>query len=225
MDIWSFTVICSHFCNYRWLTSRNCWKWWPRPNLLDKCLLDKSFDWNDIFNRLVSRHHKQAYVTCVGARTDKLLIAGNLPCFTCSWHLKRHKATSDGSFLNEQIFYLTREERVTSGSDSFCRACATSCKFCTGISSSVSSLRVFLSRSFITWLMQYEPERELISSSTSSHSAGVLVLFNRFEGSVIFHEGDTEGHWLTIAVEIHDTGYILLRIYGCNNKVANREMF
>ncbi len=73
--------------------------------------------------------------------------------------------------------------------------------------------------------MQYEPERELISSSTSSHSAGVLVLFNRFEGSVIFHEGDTEGHWLMIAVEIHDTGYILLRIYGCNNKVANRDMF
>ncbi len=73
--------------------------------------------------------------------------------------------------------------------------------------------------------MQYEPERELISSPTSSHSSGVMVLFNRFEGSVIFHEGDTEDHWLMIAVETHDTGYILLRIYGYTNKVANREMF
>ncbi len=52
-----------------------------------------------------------------------------------------------------------------------------------------------------------------------------MVLFNRFEGSVIFHEGDTEGHWLMIAVEIHDKCYILLCIYGYNNKVANRELF
>lgn len=44
----------------------------------------------------------------------------------------------------------------------------------------------------------------------SSHLAGVMLLFNRFEGSVIVHKGDTEGHWLMVDVEINDTLYIIM---------------
>ncbi len=63
---------------------------------------------------------------------------------------------------------MTREELVISGSDSFSRACAPSYRFCTGISSPVLSLWGFPSRLFFTWLMQYEPKRDLISSPFES---------------------------------------------------------
>ncbi len=68
--------------------------------------------------------------------------------------------------LNESLMW--RGERFVSGSDSFSRSCALSYRVCTGISSPVSSLQVFPSRSFITWLMQCELERELISSPFES---------------------------------------------------------
>lgn len=72
------------------------------------------------------------------------------------------------------------------------------------------------------WIIQWG-DLALFAHGTL-HSAGVMLLFNRFEGSVIVHEGDKEGHWLMVAVEINDICYILLCIYGYNNKVANREM-
>ncbi len=56
---------------------------------------------------------------------------------------------SDGSvglerFVHfERIFNVTREQRVFSGSDSFSHACGPSHRFCTGISSPVTSLLVF----------------------------------------------------------------------------------
>ncbi len=52
-----------------------------------------------------------------------------------------------GCSWTNRSFEWTREERVVSGSDSFSRACAPSYRFCTGISSPVSSLRVWVIRS------------------------------------------------------------------------------
>lgn len=43
--------------------------------------------------------------------------------------------------------------------------------------------------------------------------AGVMLLFNRFEGSVIVHKGDTEGHWLMADIEINDTLYIIMYLW------------
>lgn len=59
----------------------------------------------------------------------------------------------------------------------------------------------------------------------TSHSAGVLVLFNRFPGSIIDHKGDTEGRWLMLVVEMDDKRYILICIYGSNNKAVNANLY
>lgn len=59
----------------------------------------------------------------------------------------------------------------------------------------------------------------------TSHSAGVMILFNRFPGSIIDGKWDTEGHWLMVVVEINDKHYILICIYGYNNKAANINLY
>lgn len=59
----------------------------------------------------------------------------------------------------------------------------------------------------------------------TSHSAGVIVLFNRFPGSIIDHKGDMEGHWLMVVVEMNDKRYILICIYGYNNKAVNANLY
>lgn len=59
----------------------------------------------------------------------------------------------------------------------------------------------------------------------TSHSAGVMILFNRFPGSITDHKWNTEGHWLMVAVEINDKRYILICIYGYNNKAVNVNLY
>ncbi len=54
---------------------------------------------------------------------------------------------SDGLFLNESFIWMNSRRTSRLGSDLFSRACAPSYRFCTGISSSVSSLRVWVIRS------------------------------------------------------------------------------
>ncbi len=93
-------------------------------------------------------------------------LSKNTKCLQIGRSEKGWFVTSDGSFLNDS--FILNEEQVISGSDSFSHACATSYRFCTGISSPVLSLLDFSIRSFISWLTQYEPESELISSSLES---------------------------------------------------------
>ena len=50
------------------------------------------------------------------------------------------------------------------------------------------------------------------------HSAGVMILFNRFSGNVINHKKDTNGHWLVVVSEMNGINYILLCVYGYNKK-------
>lgn len=40
-------------------------------------------------------------------------------------------------------------------------------------------------------------------SDGTSHSAGVMMLFNRLPGKVIVHKSDVVGHWLMVVVEMH----------------------
>lgn len=64
---------------------------------------------------------------------------------------------------------------------------------------------------------------QLFFAHGTSHSAGVLVLFNRFKGNVIDHTCDPEGHWLLLLVEMYGTQYLLACVYGYNNKVLNKN--
>lgn len=50
------------------------------------------------------------------------------------------------------------------------------------------------------------------------------MLFNKFPGKVIEHKSDTGGHWLIMVVEMHDQKYILICVYGHNNRTNNRVM-
>ncbi len=59
----------------------------------------------------------------------------------------------------------------------------------------------------------------------TSHSAGVMILFNKFPGSIIDHKKDTEGHWLMVVVEMNDKRYILICVYGYNNKATNVNFY
>lgn len=64
----------------------------------------------------------------------------------------------------------------------------------------------------------------ILYSHGTHHSAGVMILFNRFSGKVISHLGDKEGHWLIAAIDLCNQKIIVLSVYGYNNKVLNRNM-
>lgn len=59
----------------------------------------------------------------------------------------------------------------------------------------------------------------------TSHSAGVMILFNRFPGNIMDHKKDTEGHWLMVVVETNDKRYILICVYGFNNQAINVKLY
>lgn len=70
------------------------------------------------------------------------------------------------------------------------------------------------------WKQQWGDD--VLFSHGTSHSAGVMVLFNKFPGKVIDHKSDTGGHWLIVVVEMHHQRYILRCVNGynrTNNKV------
>lgn len=48
-----------------------------------------------------------------------------------------------------------------------------------------------------------EADKVLISHGTS-HSVGVMILFNRFSGNGLNHSSDTNGHWLMMVIEFSD---------------------
>lgn len=57
---------------------------------------------------------------------------------------------------------------------------------------------------------------DVFFSHGSSHSAGVMILFNRFPGDVIVYRSDSDGHWLMVVSEIYGLNYTLLCVYGYN---------
>ncbi len=62
-------------------------------------------------------------------------------------------------------------------------------------------------------------------SHGTSHSAGVMILFNRFSGNVINHLSDINGHWLIMAIEFNDVHYILVCVYGYNTRSQNKQLY
>ena len=65
---------------------------------------------------------------------------------------------------------------------------------------------------------------EIFFAHGTCHSAGVAILLNRLPGSVIDHKADKDGHWVMIVVDANEKRYIVLCIYGYNNKVDNKEL-
>lgn len=62
-------------------------------------------------------------------------------------------------------------------------------------------------------------------SHGTSHSAGVMILLNRFSGTVIDHMSDAKGHWLMVVIELDFVSYILINVYGYNQKTLNKSFF
>lgn len=72
------------------------------------------------------------------------------------------------------------------------------------------------------WKQQWG-DNTLYSHGTS-HSAGVMILFYRFNGKIIDNKSDESGHWLMVVAEVLEFRFILLNIYGYNNRSLNRNM-
>uniref|UniRef100_A0A672FYM4 exodeoxyribonuclease III n=1 Tax=Salarias fasciatus TaxID=181472 RepID=A0A672FYM4_SALFA len=66
---------------------------------------------------------------------------------------------------------------------------------------------------------------DIFFSHGSSHSAGVAILFKQLDGKVLDYKSDVKGHWLMVTLEFNDSNYILLNVYGFNNRIKNRKMF
>ncbi len=62
-------------------------------------------------------------------------------------------------------------------------------------------------------------------SHGTSHSAGVMILFYRFQGSIVDHKSDTNGHWLMVTVEIDGVKFILVCVYGYNSRALNKLFY
>uniref|UniRef100_A0A3P9KL10 exodeoxyribonuclease III n=1 Tax=Oryzias latipes TaxID=8090 RepID=A0A3P9KL10_ORYLA len=62
-------------------------------------------------------------------------------------------------------------------------------------------------------------------SHGSPRSAGVAIFLHNFDGKIVDHKSDTEGHWLMVNIEVDDTKYILVNIYGFNNRTKNQKFF
>lgn len=62
-------------------------------------------------------------------------------------------------------------------------------------------------------------------SHGTSHSARVMILFNRFSGNLINHTSDISGHWLTMVIKFNGVNYILLCVYGCKRRTQNKLFY
>lgn len=72
------------------------------------------------------------------------------------------------------------------------------------------------------WRLQWgEP---VFFSHGTSHSAGVMILFNRFPGNVIHCKSDPDGHWLMVVSEINGSNFIMLSVYGYTNRAQNKKL-
>lgn len=65
---------------------------------------------------------------------------------------------------------------------------------------------------------------DIFLSHGTSHSAGVAIFLNRFEGKVLDQRSDNEGHWLMLNIKVNDSKYILVNVYGHNNRTKNKRL-
>ena len=58
-------------------------------------------------------------------------------------------------------------------------------------------------------------------SHGSELSAGVCILRNRFNGKVLLSDYDKDGHFIFLALEIANSNFILVNVYGFNSQAEN----
>jgi len=59
-------------------------------------------------------------------------------------------------------------------------------------------------------------------SHGSNHSAGVLILINKFKGDIIESLMSTEGRWVILITKLDNATFIICNIYGHNLSSANK---
>lgn len=77
---------------------------------------------------------------------------------------------------------------------------------------------ILLKRTF--WKLQWGDS--IFFSHGTSHSAGVMILFNRFPGKIINHISDINGHWLMVIADINDENFFLMCVYGYSERGKNK---
>jgi len=53
----------------------------------------------------------------------------------------------------------------------------------------------------------------------------IIILFYRFPGTILDHVSVTNGHWLTVVVEIDGAKLILVCVYGYNSRAINKIFY
>lgn len=61
-------------------------------------------------------------------------------------------------------------------------------------------------------------------SHGTNRSAGVAICLHNCPGKIIFHKADDEGHWLAIVLSLDKFFFILINVYGYNNRNQNRDL-
>lgn len=67
--------------------------------------------------------------------------------------------------------------------------------------------------------------KSIFFSHGTSHSAGVMVLMNRFKGDVLNSVTCENGRWVILTVKLDNTIFILCNIYGHNSNTLNKSLF
>lgn len=57
-----------------------------------------------------------------------------------------------------------------------------------------------------------------------THSAGVAILFNNLQGKIIKVKTDSNGHWISVVININNVLFILFNVYGYNNVPLNNKL-
>lgn len=73
------------------------------------------------------------------------------------------------------------------------------------------------------WTNQWG-DRILFSHGTN-RSAGVAVLFNKFQGDIITYEVDGDGHWIIAVLKVGNDFIIMINVYGHKTNSQNENMF
>ncbi len=72
------------------------------------------------------------------------------------------------------------------------------------------------------WTSQWGDK--IVFSHASTQSAGVAILFNNLPGKIIKSRTDSNGHWISVVLNIDDVLFILFNVYGYNSSTLNNKL-
>lgn len=72
------------------------------------------------------------------------------------------------------------------------------------------------------WTSQWGDK--VVFSHASAQSAGVAILFNNLPGKILKSKSDSNGHWISVVLNIGDVLFILFNVYGYNSIQLNNKL-